>query len=865
MTGKVDTELARAPECAEITGLLRDGARWVTVWGTAGAGKSRVVEAIAASAPDQGFESAIVCRLEGVHTGQQLYSRLAERLVGVPETAKGGSRPRQLAAALASLGKVLLVLDGFEALTEIAAETLEGWLKLAPELVLLVSSRRRCGSSQERAFELGPLTTERGIRLFEAHFERSWGQGASVDTLDPDVVRDIVESMDGVPLAIEAAAAAAGLLGGSHVSIEQLLHIEAGRGRQTLSRVLEISWSLLTEPQRRTLAQLSVFEREFTLDDARAVVDMAEGSDVIAHLLALREFALLRARGSGRFSLLSTERVIAQEKLSLLDPDGATRVRHAAHYLRRASAERAFPEEQAAALKFVLSRRLEGWLPDAERALIGLERTFAREGRGDELSDLTEATVAWARDVGACDSATACVLRLRGVRRRCRGLFAQATEDLEAAIEMAAATGADHSAARAATELAATELAMGRGGEARRRFEQALEHAASCKETTCAADAYRQLADAVSLSGQLDEALELRARAWELARGDPHLAARASAALAIESLSAGDLDAFERVAAESFAELRELGDIQGMGILLVNIGVAEAMRGRSEEAICSFRDAVRHLRVVGDVGTEASATLNIAWMKQERDPSLGLHELEVGYELARQSGVLWMRLLASAGLALVYASVGRRGQYEVMREKAEGLLEEVELPSVTTSARLRLLAAELAAEKRHGDARASTVDRRARAALHRSAGDEAILVQSACRVLERTREWQPGEETSNCRAIARVLVAEACEWFRPPSGDWVDLRKRKTLRAVLGALVESPGVGATPERLIAAGWPDEKILPKAAQARVHVAISSLRKLGLPVLRNPAGAYVIDPAFAVVTGYQAQVRFERAAG
>lgn len=849
--------LSRAPESREIAELLASD-RWITIWGPAGAGKSEIVHALAASALDQGFEAVIRCRVERLETREELWARVAESLGDVPPPIPGGSRPRQLGAALALRGRALLILDGFEGVAGVAGPDLESWMSLAPELVVVVSSRRRCGSPSERVYELMPLGGDRGVKLFGAHF------GRSCDSEPPEsaVVERLVESLDGVPRAIEVAASALGLLGSTDLRVAQLLHIETGAG-PSLSRASELSWRFLTELQRRTLLQLSVFERDFTLPDAEAVVDIGAGS-VLPHLFALREAALLRSTGDGHFSLLSTERAVAQERLARADEEVAVRARHAEHFLRGERAASAPVEERVAALRFALATRSPDWLPDVQRGLIGLERSLEHAGEAELLSELATATVAWAQELGARDPRTACVRRLNGVRHRHAGRLAEATHHFEAAMTMAAETEASHSAARTATELLATELAAGRIQESRRRFEQALEHAAKCSETTCASEAYRQFADAASLAGNLEEALELRARAWELARGDRQLAARAAASLAIESLSAGDIDAFERFAPESLRELRELGDTRGVGILLVNIAVAEAMRGRPEEAVQSFRDAARQLRAVGDIATEASAMLNLAWMQQERDPSVGLRDLEAGHDLARQSGVLWLELLASAGLALTYAAVGRLGQYEILREKAEGFLAQVDLPSVAHAARLRLLAAELAVAKHRSSRAARSADRRARAALKED-DDGGLLVRSARRALERTREWRPGSETSSTRAIARVLVAEGSEWFRPPGGDWVDLRKRKTLRNILDALVRSASKGVMGEDLIAIGWPGEKILPKAAQARVHVAISSLRKLGLPVLRSDAGAYMIDPAYAVVTGYQAEVRFERTTG
>jgi hypothetical protein len=80
----------------------------------------------------------------------------------------------------------------------------------------------------------------------------------------------------------------------------------------------------------------------------------------------------------------------------------------------------------------------------------------------------------------------------------------------------------------------------------------------------------------------------------------------------------------------------------------------------------------------------------------------------------------------------------------------------------------------------------------------------------------------------------------------------VCLRRRRKLQPLLAALVAQrlsrPGIPIPVEALIACGWPDERVLPRAARARLHVAISSLRQMGLgPLLRHDRGGYLLDPA------------------
>lgn len=105
------------------------------------------------------------------------------------------------------------------------------------------------------------------------------------------------------------------------------------------------------------------------------------------------------------------------------------------------------------------------------------------------------------------------------------------------------------------------------------------------------------------------------------------------------------------------------------------------------------------------------------------------------------------------------------------------------------------------------------------------------------------------------RVTYRPIIEPDAWRFRAASGIVVSLHRRRKLRLVLAALVlhrlERPGHVLTPTALIAAGWPGERIYPRAARARLHVAVSSLRKLGLgEALEFRHGGYRLDPAVDV---------------
>lgn len=101
-----------------------------------------------------------------------------------------------------------------------------------------------------------------------------------------------------------------------------------------------------------------------------------------------------------------------------------------------------------------------------------------------------------------------------------------------------------------------------------------------------------------------------------------------------------------------------------------------------------------------------------------------------------------------------------------------------------------------------------------------------------------------------------VLFTRNGRWFRGRVGPWTSLERRRALPLLLAALLEKrladPGAPLKIQELVAAGWPDEKILEEAAVARVYVALSSLRKMGLEgALESlPDGAYRLDPSVPI---------------
>jgi tetratricopeptide (TPR) repeat protein len=166
----------------------------------------------------------------------------------------------------------------------------------------------------------------------------------------------------------------------------------------------------------------------------------------------------------------------------------------------------------------------------------------------------------------------------------------------------------------------------------------------------------------------------------------------------------------------------------------------------------------------------------------------------------------------------------------------------------------------------------------ARGRAHARQGDRAEAVREGREAVQAAGTAPPSKDRDEFRFAVRVLqralrdahlLADDTEpgsvfridalgrWFQPPRRDRVELRRRPNLQAILAHLVErariAPGAPTSVAALLAAGWPGEKVIPKAGRARTHVAMSTLRKLGMrEVLVNVDGGYLLDPAAVIVT-------------
>ncbi|MEN0063220.1 MAG: AAA family ATPase [Myxococcota bacterium] len=333
-----DLLIGRTKALEDLKGHV-DAHRLVTLVGPAGVGKTRLALEWTARALVRDPE-VVVTVVDVAQADEDLAFTLARTLalVATPETVFD----RVLQFLRGHPNHVLLV-DNCEVRRSNVANTLSQWLVEAPSLRCLATSREGLGVVGERVVRVEPLATEgpesEAVRLFLQRAQTSIA-GSDLVPSDLQAVEQLVASLDGLPLAIELAAARVGLL-----SAREMLERMSARfawlrttrpdvppRRASLRGALETSWDLLRPNERRAAIQLAVFVGSFTLEDAEWVLELSDVPtiDLIERLLAASWLSPGLRHGTIR--MLVSIRAFALDHLRQFDAREAVQQRHAERF-----------------------------------------------------------------------------------------------------------------------------------------------------------------------------------------------------------------------------------------------------------------------------------------------------------------------------------------------------------------------------------------------------------------------------------------------------------------------------------------------------------------------------------------------------
>jgi predicted ATPase/DNA-binding SARP family transcriptional activator len=620
--------IGRARELDMIAGRLRgEDVRLLTLTGPGGAGKTRLGFQAAAELIEDFPQGVFVVALAPLADPQLVLPAIA-RTLGLEEAA--GTPLLETLAAFVADRRILLVLDNFEHVLD-AAPALGELLAAAPALKLLVTSRIPLHLAAEHEFPVPPLALPDPTHLPEftslSQYEavglfveraRSVKADFEVSAANAPALAELCVRLDGLPLAIELAAARAKLLSPQALlaRLERRLDLLAAGPRdrparqQTLRAAIDWSHDLL-EPDEQTLfARLAVFPGGCTLDAAEAVC----GGEILDGLARLVDANLVRQEeqpdGEPRFAMLETIRVYALERLEGSGEADALRRRHA------------------------------GWFATVDERLV----VDSRFGEVDWRS--------LDRDL----------------------------DNFRAALREVAARDGRESLVRLVFNLRCLWITRGHLREGARWSDEALRLAAELPPEL-QAKAMEGAASFAIRQDDLDRAGELFLAALAARqRGDAHdptEEAWTTRMLALVAARRGELAKADSLLDEAAAAFRELGDHRGLSVVLSDQAQSALDRGELERARPLLEERLRRARELGIEEHIGSSLLDlgiVALSEGRHDDASPL--FTAGLESALRGGDRALISLTMRGLAALAAARQERERAARIAAAAEAIDEQ---------------------------------------------------------------------------------------------------------------------------------------------------------------------------------------------
>ena len=817
----------RDADVAAIVRLVATGERLITLLGPAGIGKTRLAHEAAGRLVRPG--GAWFVDLSAATDLAQVVRGLATVLApGLRPDASNADALRALAARLATLGPVVLVLDNCEQAAPAVVAAVRALLAGTTGLQLIATSRTRLRLSFEQVYRVEPLAIDgdAALALIQDRLALR-GHARRRGVAELAALRAIVARLEGVPLAIELAAARldvvspATLLAGLEAQLDELADDAVDRDprQRSLRHAIAASWALLAERERIALARLSVFRGGWTAAAARAVVGF---DDVDALLHDFVDRSLVRRTADGgepRYAMFEGLRQYAAEVLARTAERRVAERRHAEHLIA----------ETAAVADWSLT--------------LDETRKRAAEAERENLGAAFDHLVA-SPDPDAADGALIVASVLASIELT-HGPWDVAVERLGRAL--ASGRGRGDLVADALCKRAYLLEHLGRFAEARADLERGIAAAGKAGATRIELDLLRTRVHLDVREGRGAEAIALARRATTVAErlGDASERSLACWGLGLALHAAGEVDeALATIDRGLEIEEREVRAPRPAIYLALRGGILHEL-GRLDEAIAAYDEAIALVRARNAPTYVAQFELSRALIVVERGDPGADGALAAAGELARATGDDRTGFVAAVAGALALAARG-------------------EAPAAQRAlAALRGGRDRLGAEARAFHDRVAQVVRALAGRADRLARLEAVLVgddgpSSLLRFVRRVvggllRAAPPVAPRRNgTTAGAGLAVSSDCSLVELSDGTRIELGTRAPARRILRGLVtrhlRAPGEPLGLAELTAEGWPGERIEARAAKNRVHVALAELRRAGLRdvVLRSPRG-YFLDPA------------------
>jgi predicted ATPase/DNA-binding CsgD family transcriptional regulator len=623
--------VGRAGVVDEVASLLGQY-RLVTVIGPGGSGKTRLAGEVVRQVAGRFADGVWLAELAAVRDPAQVAAAVATAL-GIRELPAVAA-PDALAHALARR-QLLLVLDNCEQVIDAAAELCGRLLVGADDVRVLATSREPLRIAGEALYRLGPLTLpdpgnpaaaggSEAVALFADRARRA-DASFMLDGETAPAVGRLVARLDGMPLAIELAAARVEALGVAQLldrMDDRFTFLEAGdrlaaARQRSLAATVEWSYRLLDETGRRAFRAVSVFPGPFTLEGAEAVAGAGSGPTV----LRLVDCSLLvpprvGADGRSRYVMLETLRAYGARLLAETGEADAVDVALSEYALR--AAEQAMSGLAAGTGEVAAARRLDAEDATMRRVLDrGLEHDAAA-GHDEAVAPRLAAAIAWwwqvrGRLAGQVPLLRAAVDRAAaGSDAWCAGHTwlgqaamdsadpAGALEHFTAVRDAVGDQGTFPLLARCLSGRSATLLGMGRIAEAAGDARRSLAVARDCDDPVAEALALAVLSLVACVGGDRTGAVQLARQAERLSADLHGPAVRACGhTLTTVLIEVGDLAAAERTCTAGLAGARDAGDQWALGNLLEKMVVLDLASGRYADAALHLEEALQTALRIG--------------------------------------------------------------------------------------------------------------------------------------------------------------------------------------------------------------------------------------------------------------------------